>query len=140
MARIIVYDGREHPDPDPAVTIDEVKDIMSTWYPDMANATYKTEKRGTDTLYIFRKTVGTKGASAHETLAELVLQTPPAELEILRIYDGIADPHGLVNHDKLLELYSQPTGHETMERAVTEANRYTAAVGHLTANLARLAH
>lgn len=140
MARIIVYDGREHPDPDPAVTIDEVKDIMSTWYPDMANATYKTEKRDTDTLYIFRKTVGTKGASAHQAMAKLVLQTPPTEMEILRIYDGIADPRGLVDQDKLLELYSQPNGQETMERALTEASRYTAAVGHLTANLARLAN
>ena len=136
MARIIVYDGREHPDPDAAATIEQVRDIMATWYPDMANATYKTEKRGSDTLYVFRKTVGTKGSTSAAHLAGIILQTPPARLDLLRIYADAADSSGRLDTRRLADLYADGEGEEELERALAQANRYTNSVAAATNALA----
>ena len=61
MARIFVYDGREFPDPDPAMSVDDVKNSMTSFFPELANAETKTSKRGEDDIIEFRRRVGTKG-------------------------------------------------------------------------------
>ena len=61
MARIFVYDGREFPDPDPKMSIDEVRQNMSSLLPELANASTTTSKRGEDDIIKFEKRVGTKG-------------------------------------------------------------------------------
>jgi len=61
MARIFVYDGREFPDLDPALTPDEVRQKMTDFFPELANAEVKEQKRGDDTLYELKRRVGTKG-------------------------------------------------------------------------------
>ena len=66
MARILVYDDREFPDPDPGMTVDEVKATLADFYGEIANASVKETKRGDDTIYEFQRRVGTKGA---DTLA-----------------------------------------------------------------------
>ena len=134
MARIIVYDGREHPDPDPAATIDQVQNMMSQYYPDMATATCKTEKRGADTLYVFTKRVGTKGST---DLASLILQTPPTELEALSIYEELAGDSGAVDNDKLSAFLSQPGNQERMDAALGQTSRYVSSVNVLHNRLIR---
>ncbi len=62
MARIFVYDGREFPDPDPEMTIDQVKASLADFFGEVANATVKETKKDDDTIYEFQKRVGTKGA------------------------------------------------------------------------------
>ncbi len=62
MARIFVYDDREFPDPDPRMTVDQVKATLSDFYGEIANASVKETKRGEDTVYEFQRRVGTKGA------------------------------------------------------------------------------
>ena len=64
MARIFVYDDREFPDPDAGMTVDEVKQTLSDFYGEIANASVKETKRGEDTVYEFQRRVGTKGVSA----------------------------------------------------------------------------
>ena len=64
MARIFVYDGREFPDPDGGMTVEEVKATLSDFYGEIANASVKETKRGEDTVYEFQRRVGTKGAHA----------------------------------------------------------------------------
>lgn len=59
--RIFVYDGREFPDPDPQMPVDEVRQSMVNFFPELANADTLTNKRGDDDLYEFRRRVGTKG-------------------------------------------------------------------------------
>ncbi len=59
--RIFVYDGREFPDPDPASTPEEVRQSMTSFFPELANAEIKESTRGEDTIYEFKKRVGTKG-------------------------------------------------------------------------------
>ncbi len=64
MARVFVYDGREFPDPDAALSTDDVRQHMTNFFPELSNAETKTSKRGDDDIIEFKKRVGTKG-SAH---------------------------------------------------------------------------
>ena len=61
MARVFVYDGREFPDPDPNMSVDEVRQSMTNFFPELANATTNESKRGDDDIFEFQKRVGTKG-------------------------------------------------------------------------------
>lgn len=61
MARIFVYDGRKFPDPDPKMTVDEVRQHFTTFFPELSNASSTESKEGDDTLYTFSRRVGTKG-------------------------------------------------------------------------------
>jgi len=68
MARIFVYDGREFPDPDPNLSVDEVKLQMANFFPELSNAETKESERdsktepGTkDTIHEFKRRVGVKG-------------------------------------------------------------------------------
>jgi len=61
MARVFVYDDREFPDPDPAMSVDEVKASLADFYGEIANASVKETARGEDTVYEFQRRVGTKG-------------------------------------------------------------------------------
>ena len=64
MPRIFVYDNREWPDPDPGLTVDQVKATLSDFFGEVANATVKETKRGDDTVYEFQRRVGTKGSGS----------------------------------------------------------------------------
>ena len=55
--------GDEFPDPDPEMTVDQVKGTLADFYGEIANASVKETKRGEDTIYEFQRRVGTKGAS-----------------------------------------------------------------------------
>ena len=59
--RVFVYEGREFPDPDPNLSVDEVKQRMTDFFPELANAEVKEAKRGDDDLYEFVRKVGIKG-------------------------------------------------------------------------------
>ena len=61
MARVFVYDGREFPDPDPSLSVDEVRRMMTDFFPELANAEIREHKRDDDTLHEFVRRVGTKG-------------------------------------------------------------------------------
>jgi len=61
MARIIAYDGREFPDPDPKMSVDEVRQYLANFFPELSNAETKESKRGEDTIVEFKRRVGTKG-------------------------------------------------------------------------------
>ena len=47
MARVFVYDDREFPDPDPEMSVDQVKATLSDFYGEIANASVKETKRAT---------------------------------------------------------------------------------------------
>jgi PRTRC genetic system protein C len=61
MARIFVYDGREFPDPDESKTPEEIRLMMTDFFPELANGTVKEHKRDDDTLFELVKRVGVKG-------------------------------------------------------------------------------
>ena len=59
--RVFVYDDREFPDPDPNMTIDEVRQYETIYFPELANAEVIESKRGEDDIIEFVKRVGVKG-------------------------------------------------------------------------------
>ncbi len=66
--RVFVADGREFPDPDPTWTVDEVRQHMASYLPELSNAETKESKRPNkdnpaenDDIIEFKKRVGTKG-------------------------------------------------------------------------------
>ena len=59
--RVFVYDGREFPDPDPNMSTDEVRQSMTNFFPELANAETRQSKRGEDDIIEFIKRVGVKG-------------------------------------------------------------------------------
>ena len=61
MARVFVYDDREFPDPDPSMSPDEVRQSMTNFFPELANADIEESKRGEDDVFEFKKRVGVKG-------------------------------------------------------------------------------
>ncbi|MDD5411134.1 MAG: PRTRC system protein C [Methylobacter sp.] len=64
MARIFKYEGKEYPDPDPNMSIEDVKNHMTDFFPELANAEIVKSKGGvldSDDVITFKKRVGTKG-------------------------------------------------------------------------------
>jgi PRTRC genetic system protein C len=61
MARVFVYDGREFPDPDPSLSVDEVKAMMADFFPELCDAEARESKRGDSAVYELVRRVGTKG-------------------------------------------------------------------------------
>lgn len=61
MTRVFVYDGREFPDPDPKLSNEEVRQSMTNFFPELANAESIPSKRGDDDIIEFKRRVGVKG-------------------------------------------------------------------------------
>ncbi len=61
MARVFIVDEREIPDPDPNLTVAQVRDALASFFPELATATFTEKTRGDDTIIDFQKRVGTKG-------------------------------------------------------------------------------
>ena len=64
MTRVFVYDDREFPDPDPQMSVEQVKATLADFYGEIANASVKESNRGENTIYEFQRRVGTKGSPA----------------------------------------------------------------------------
>lgn len=65
MRRIFVYEGREFQDTAPEQTVDQVRQRMADFYPELNNASVDTQKRnikGEDVeVTTFTRRTGTKG-------------------------------------------------------------------------------
>jgi PRTRC genetic system protein C len=61
--RIFMYDGKPIDDPDPAMSIEEVRQFLANVFWELYNATSTEKKDGEDTVITFAKRVGTKGAA-----------------------------------------------------------------------------
>ena len=68
MPRVFIYDGREFDDFDPTMSVDAVRQSMTNFFPELANADVTTSSRKNkqdpavqDTVYEFKRRVGTKG-------------------------------------------------------------------------------
>ena len=46
MSRIFVYDDREFPDPNPEMSVEQVKTTLADFYGEIANASVKETTRG----------------------------------------------------------------------------------------------
>ena len=137
MTRIFVYDDREFPDPDPQMSVDQVKSTLSDFYGEIANASVKETKRGDDTIYEFQRRVGTKGAFSrrpelkegvtmdNRTFTGLLAATPPAGLSIIELTAELTRPDGSFDLD------AAAARQQDVELACVQAQDYAAATGRL---------
>ena len=61
MARIFVVRRSGVPRPGPSAPVEEVRQQLSEFFPELANADTREERRGDDARYIFTRRIGTKG-------------------------------------------------------------------------------
>lgn len=62
LTRVFKYNGTSLPDPGTDMTPEEVRDLYSATYAELATASIEgPEPKGNQLVYSFRKAVGTKG-------------------------------------------------------------------------------
>ncbi len=61
MPRIFVYDNRTFPDPGENLTVEQVKQQLAQFMPELGNAQVQERKEADNTVYEFQRRVGTKG-------------------------------------------------------------------------------
>lgn len=62
VTRSFVYGGRTLPDPDPAMTPDQVKDFYSAMHPELTTAVVEGgDFDGAQQTFTFSRAIGTKG-------------------------------------------------------------------------------
>ena len=62
LPREFVFNGSRIPDPDPRMSIDQVRDLLTPSYPEIATATLTgPEDTGTNLRYSFSRAIGSKG-------------------------------------------------------------------------------
>ena len=97
MARIFVYDNRRFPDPDPSLSVDEVRRQLGVFFPELNNAETGEERRGEDTLYTFGKRIGTKGAPF--PMADILQHVPAKRLRVFELAVELIDAEGELDVD-----------------------------------------
>ncbi|MGC1784477.1 MAG: PRTRC system protein C [Acidobacteriaceae bacterium] len=62
LPREFVFNGSRIPDPDPQMSIDQVRDLLTPSYPEIATAAMTgPEDTGTSLRYSFSRAIGSKG-------------------------------------------------------------------------------
>ena len=62
MTREFTYNGVKLPDPNPALSVEQVRDLYAATYPDLATAAVSgPEPVGNRLRYAFTRAIGTKG-------------------------------------------------------------------------------
>lgn len=97
MARIFVYDNRQFPDPDPKLSVEEVRRQFAEFFPELANAETREEKRGEDTVYTFSKRIGTKGKRKSSDIVAILRSVPEKHLRVFELASELIDEHGEVD-------------------------------------------
>jgi PRTRC genetic system protein C len=133
MARLFVYDGREFPDPDPRLSVEDVRKQMADFFPELANAETREEQRGEDRRYTFTRRIGTKGARRHRSTIPTALRTVPAtRLGVFALAAELLDPQGELDLDRAAA--RQPE----VNLAIAEADAYARATRQAVEALRRL--
>ena len=99
MARVFVYDAREFPDPDESLSVEDVRKQMSDFFPELANADTREEKRDDDTVYTFTKRIGTKGAGRPRGVIAILRGVPAKRLAVFDLAAELLDPSGELDVD-----------------------------------------
>lgn len=96
MARIFCYDNREFPDPDPKLSVEDVRRQLADFFPELANAETRQETRSEDTLYTFSKRIGTKGRRSPDVVV-ILRRVPEKRLRVFELAAELLDEHGDVD-------------------------------------------
>ncbi|MCC7368791.1 MAG: PRTRC system protein C [Chloroflexi bacterium] len=99
MPRIFVYDGRQFPDPDPVLSVEDVRKQLADFFPELANAETREERRGEDeTRYTFTRRIGTKGRR-RATVVEILRRVPEKRLAVFALAGELVGPDGELDVD-----------------------------------------
>jgi len=132
MARAFIYDGREFPDPDPKVSVEEVRKQLAEFFPELANAETREERRGEDTVYTFTRRIGTKGRCRLPRVAAILRRVPEKRLRIFELAGELLDRHGE------LDLDAAAARQPEINLAIAEAEAYARATRQAVEALRRL--
>ena len=89
--RLFVYDNREFPDPDPALSIDEVRQQMVEFFSELTNADQRSELRGDTQVITFSRRIGTKGQG---DLTAILRQVPALRLRLFELAEQCLNAEG----------------------------------------------
>ncbi len=131
MARVFIYDGREFPDPDPKLPVEEVRKQLSEFFPELGNADTREEKRGEDTAYTFSKRIGTKGRRPRDVVA-ILRRVPETRLRVLELAAALLDDNGELEPD------AAAAGRPEINLAIAEVEAYTRATRQAVEAVRRL--
>jgi PRTRC genetic system protein C len=121
MTRIFVYDGREFPDPDPGLSVEDVRRQLSDFFPELTNAETREERRGDDEVrYTFTRRIGTKGGTEVDIMT--ILRRVPAKL--LAVFDLVSQ---LVDADGEPDAEAAAARRPEVNLAIAEAETYARA-------------
>ena len=121
MARLFVYDGREFPDPDPKLPVEDVRKLFAEFFPELLNAETREEKRGPDTVYTLTKRIGTKGRRRPPDVISILRRVPEKRLRVFELAGELLDEHGE------LDLDAAAAHQPEINLAIAEAEGYTRA-------------
>ncbi len=102
MARVFVYDGRQIPDPDPNLSVDDVRKRLADFFPELVNSDVQERKEGEDTVYTFTRRLGTKGSPRRwrkPSVVEILRRVPEKRLAIFDLARDLVAPDGEVSFD-----------------------------------------
>ncbi|MCC6175641.1 MAG: PRTRC system protein C [Chloroflexi bacterium] len=121
MPRVFVYDGREFPDPDPSLSVEDVRKQLGDFFPELTNAETREERRGDDDVrYTFARRIGTKGAGGPDIVA-ILRQVPEKHLAVF----GLAAE--LIDSDGELDAEAAAARQPEINLAIVEAESYARA-------------
>jgi PRTRC genetic system protein C len=132
MARRFVYDGREFPDPDTTLSVEAVRTQLGEFFPELANAETREEKRGDDTVYTFTKRIGTKGQHQLPDVVSVLGTVPEKRLRIIELAAELLDDRGE------LDLEAAAARQPEVNLAAAEAESYALATRQAVEALRRL--
>lgn len=132
MARIFVYDGREFPDPDPSLAVEEVRKQLSDFFPELTNADTREERRGENEVrYTFARRIGTKGAGEPDVMA-ILRRAPEKRLAVFDLAADLLDSVGEIDAEAAAA--RQPE----VNLAIAEAESYARATRSVVEALRRI--
>jgi PRTRC genetic system protein C len=132
MARCFIFDGREFPDPDATLSVEEVRTQLAEFFPELANAETREEKRGDDTVYTFTKRIGTKGQHQLSDVVSILRTVPEKRLRIIDLAAELLDDRGE------LDLEAAAARQPEVNLAAAEAEGYARATRQAVEALHRL--
>lgn len=131
MTRIFVYDGREFPDPDPGLSVEDVRKQLSDFFPELTNADTREERREDEVRYTFARRIGTKGAGEPD-IAAILRQVPEKRLAVFDLANELLDTDGEINAEAAAA--HQPE----INLAIAEAESYARATRSAVEALRRI--
>lgn len=132
MARIFLYDNRQFPDPDPKLSVEDVRRQFAEFFPELANAETREEKRGEDTVFTFSKRIGTKGKREIPDIVAILRRVPEKRLRVFEMAADLVDEHGEIDVDAVA--LRQPE----VNLALAEVEGYVRATHQATEALTKL--